>query len=263
MNTLRRIPAVFVFEWRRALSVPRLAWLVALMAFPPALLLLIRSVGPPQDPPLEVAAILIYILSPCVACMMSVLLWATPVLSSELEGRSWVYLAVRPYGPMAVLLGKYLVAVSWSLPVGLFSAIAGVLVFQREHTAQLIAAETGLVALSCLSYSAIFLLIGVIAPKRAMVTAILYAVVFEIALALIPAAVNLLTVQYRLRCLLVRWTDMESSMTEGNPVFAAYFGDESATWHVSMLLGMTVAYLLAAALLLRYREFTMATETDN
>lgn len=261
MNTLQRIPAVFFFEWRRAMTVPRLAWMVALMAFPPLLLMLIRSTAR-SEPPVEVAAILVFALSPCVACMMSVFLWATPALSSELEGRSWVYLAVRPHGPLSVLLGKYWVAVSWSIPVGLISATLGVIALGLGDPMHVMMVQCGLVVLSCVAYSALFLLIGVIAPKRAMVVGILYAVIFEVALALVPAAVNLLTVQYRLRCLLVRWMDMDSAMVKRSEVLLAYFGDRSAAWHVGVLLAMTIGYLALAAGLLRYREFTAASETD-
>lgn len=262
MNLLQRIPAVFFFEWRRALTIPRLAWMIVLMGFPPFLLAIISS-SARRQPPDDVAAILIYILSPCVACMMSVFLWATPALSSELEGRSWVYLAIRPHGPLSVLLGKYLVAISWSIPVGLVSATLGVFAIGVEEPIRLIAIQCGLGVLSCVAYSALFLLIGVIAPKRAMVIGILYALIAEVALALVPAAVNLLTVQYRLRCLLVRWMDFELPSQRRSAVVSAYFGEESAAWHVFILLSMTIAYLLVAAILLRYREFTAASETDT
>lgn len=261
MNTLQRIPAVFFFEWRRALTVPRLAWMVVLMAFPPLLLYAANSMAR-RDPPVEIAAILIFVLSPCVACMMSVFLWATPVLSAELEGRSWVYLAVRPYGPVAVLIGKYLVAISWALPVGLVSASVAANIIGSDSVARLVWVECGLATLSCLAYAAVFLLIGVLIPNRAMVAGIVYAVVFEAAAASIPAALNLFTIQYRLRCILVRWMEFDVGSARGKPVFVAYFGDESAAWHVAVLLGMTVCYLVAAALLLRYREFTSAAETE-
>jgi ABC-type transport system involved in multi-copper enzyme maturation permease subunit len=263
MNTLRRIPAVFFFEWRRALTVPRLAWMVALMAFPPLLLALIRlTADSDSDLHREAAAVFIYALSPCVACMMSVFLWATPALSAELEGRSWVYLAVRPHGPLAVLLGKYLVSVSWSIPVGLVSVVLGVIALGIEQPLSMIGVQSVLVVLSCVAYSALFLLAGVIAPNRAMVAGIVYAILFEVVLAMVPAAVNLLTVQYRLRCLLVRWLDMELEWAENSPVLLAYFGDESGLWHTGMLLAMTAGYLVTAAVLLRYREFTAAAETD-
>jgi ABC-type transport system involved in multi-copper enzyme maturation permease subunit len=261
VNTLRRVPAVFLFEWRRALTIQRLAWMVALMLFPPLLLAILRS-NAGSRPPAEIAAFLVYVLSPCIACMMSVFLWATPALASELEGRSWVYLAVRPHGPLAVLLGKYLVAVSWSLPVGLVSAALGVVALGPGEPVHHVVVQCALVVASCVSYSALFLLIGVIAPKRAMVIGILYAAIFEAAMALVPAAVNLFTVQFRLRCLLVRWMEMDSRLAEGNPVVAAHFGDESASWHLAILSAMTMGYLVAAAVVLRYREFTAASETD-
>lgn len=262
MNTLQRIPAVFAFEWRRALTIPRLVWMIALASFPPVLLLLVRTAARDVPPP-EIAAILVFVLSPCVACMMSVFLLATPALASELEGRSWVYLAVRPHGPLSVLLGKYLVAVTWALPVGLLSAILGSLVLGSDNVLQLIWVQCGLVCLSCIAYSAVFLLVGVLAPKRAMVMGVVYAVGFEVLAAFIPAAVNLLTIQHRLRCILVRGMEFDPQHAGDNPVFLAYFGDESTSWHVGVLLAMTVGYLVAAGLILKYREFTFAAETET
>lgn len=262
MNTLSRIPAVFSFEWRRALTLPRLAWMLALAMFAPALMATVR-IAAGESPPTEVAAIVVYILSVSVTCMMAVFLWSTPAVSSELEGRSWVYLAMRPHGPLAVLLGKYLVAVSWTLPVGLISAVLSLLIVGAADTPRLLAVECGLVVLSCFAYSALFLLIGVVVPKRAMVAGVAYALLVEVSLAFIPAAVNVLTVQYRLRCLLVRWMDFDVAMADRNPVFTAYFGEESALWHLGMLTILTLVFLLAAGLLLRYREFTSAAETET
>lgn len=261
MNALGRVPAVFLFEWRRALTLPRLAWLVALAALPPTLLAVVRSAAG-SDPPLEIAAVLVYALAPCLATMMSVFLWAAPAISAELEGRSWVYLAVRPHGPLGVLLGKYLVAVSWALPVGLISAIGGSLVLVSAGLERLIAVQCGLVVLSAVAYAAVFLLLGVIAPKRALVLGVIYAVFFEIGASLIPAAINLLTIQYRLRCLLVRGLELDIREIDRNPILRSYFGEESAVWHVGMLMLMTAGYLIAAAVLLKRREFASAPETE-
>ncbi len=47
-----------------------------------------------------------------------------------------------------------------------------------------------------------------------------------------------------------------------NPVYLAYFGEEPAIWHIVVLLLMAAVYLVAAAVLLRFREFTAAAETD-
>lgn len=262
MRALRQVPAVFGFEWRRALTIPRLSWMLALAAFAPVLLMLVRSAAGSPPPPV-VAAVFVYVLAPGVVCMMSVFLLATPAISAELEGRSWVYLAVRPHGPLAVLLGKYLVAVTWALPVGLISALLSSVVMAETDLPRLIAVQCGLAALSCIAYAAVFILIGVLAPKRAMVFGVIYAVGVEVGAAFIPAAVNLLTVQHRLRCLLVRGMQIDESVAERNPVFLSYFGDESASWHLAILLAMTAAYLVAAALILHFREFTAAAETDT
>jgi hypothetical protein len=54
---------------------------------------------------------------------------------------------------------------------------------------------------------------------------------------------------------------MDMSIAEESPVLLAYFGEESAAWHVFLLIVMTAGYLVVAALLLRYREFTAAAET--
>ena len=194
--------------------------------------------------------------------MLGVYLWATPWISMELEGRSWVYLAVRPGGALSVLLGKYLVAVTWTLPAGLISSALGVLIFGRTDLAHLIWVQWRLVFLSCLSYGAAFTLVGVLFPKRAMVVGVFYAVAFEVVLAWIPAAVNLFTIQFRLRCLLVRWLNWDQGVASNNPVFLAYFGEEPASWHFFILLAMTAGLLLMSALVLRWREFTAEAETD-
>jgi hypothetical protein len=261
VNVFQRLSAVFRFEWKRARTVPRVVWWVILTAFPPVLLGLVRfNVGwPPSPEPVE---LVLYILCPGVVCMLGVFLWATPWLSSELEGRSWVYLAVRPHGALSVLLGKYLVAVTWTVPAGLIAATLGSLIGAETDVFRLIWVQWRLVVLSCLAYAAAFSLIGVLFPKRAMVIGVFYAIVIEVVLASIPAAVNLLTIQYRLRCLFVRWLDWDERLPDTGPLFKAYLGEESAAWHQGVLIAMTIGLLVVSALVLRWREFTAESETD-
>jgi ABC-type transport system involved in multi-copper enzyme maturation permease subunit len=76
---------------------------------------------------------LLYLI-PQVVCLLGLLLWATPNVHSELEGRTWIYLAVRPDGKAMVLLGKYLTAVAWSASACLLALTISVIVcsaFQR------------------------------------------------------------------------------------------------------------------------------------
>jgi hypothetical protein len=81
------------------------------------------------------------------------------------------------------------------LPFARLSAIIGSLVITHNDRPRLIATQCALATLSCVAYGAVFLLIGVIAPARAMVLGVIYAIVFEVAAAFIPAAINLLTIE--------------------------------------------------------------------
>lgn len=263
MSAIRGIPTVFRFEWKRSLTVPRLVWWVVLTAFAPALLGLIRiNEGPPPGDATDVSAVIVYALCPSVVCMLGVFLWATPAIASELEGRSWVYLAVRPRGAQSVLLGKYLVAVTWALPAGLIAATLSLLVLAPESFGKVLWVQLALVALSCPAYAALFILIGVVFHKRAMAVGVLYALICEVALAMVPAVVNKITIQFRLRCLLVRWMDWSKSEAGNSAAFQAYFGDESALWHLGILAAMVVGMLGTAAFILHCREFTSSAETD-
>jgi ABC-type transport system involved in multi-copper enzyme maturation permease subunit len=265
MNALRQVPAVFLFEWRRLWTIPRLGWMVVLTAFPACLLLIVRF-GLQEPPPIEGSLIVVYVLSACLATMLSVLLSATPVIASELEGRSWVYLVVRPHGAITVLLGKYLVSVSAALPVAMGSAILATLAFAMDvEPLEQLAVMLPIVILSCLSYSALYLLLGVISPKRAMVFALAYTIIVELLLAFVPAVVNQLTLQYRLRCILVRWSDLADISRSSNAPYWVdqYFGNESGLFHVFAILGITLGLLALSAVILRFREFTFASETDS
>ena len=95
------VGAVFLFEWRRAMTIPRLAWWFALAAFPVFIIGLIRYTAP-ADTPRELWIGFLFALIPMLVSMLGTFLWTTPAISAELERRSWVYLTVRPNGGTAV-----------------------------------------------------------------------------------------------------------------------------------------------------------------
>ncbi len=111
------IGAVFCFEWKRALTTPRLLGWVTLALFPVFIVALLRIPG--ESPPREVWIGFLFALIPMLLSMLGALLWTTSAIATELECRSWVYLTIRPNGGTAVLLGKYLAAVTWVLPAAL------------------------------------------------------------------------------------------------------------------------------------------------
>ncbi|MCA9260749.1 MAG: hypothetical protein KDA61_16160 [Planctomycetales bacterium] len=254
----------------RSLTISRMSWWLALASFPPALLGLVRYLhGVELNVPEWFVPMLVYVLCPGVVAMLGVFLWASPALASELEGRSWVYLAVRPQGGPAVVLGKYLVAVAWSAPAAVLSSAASLAIFNVNEFATYprdLWLEARLSVLSCVCYGAIFTLIGVVLPKRSMVIGIVYVAIFEVVLSTVPAAVNLATIQFRLRVLALQW--IEPAAADWNrivrevPILSMYDSPHSPAWHVGALLAMTAGVLALAVALLRVKEFTAESESD-
>jgi ABC-type transport system involved in multi-copper enzyme maturation permease subunit len=254
------VGAVFLFEWKRALTLPRMAWWAVLAAFPVFLVCLIRFTAHGQ-PPREFWAGFFFALFPMLTAMLGALLWATPVISAELERRSWVYLAVRPHGGAAVLLGKYLAAVTWIIPPAVLGlTIAAPLVSDGDGL-RLWWTMLRLICLSCPAYAAVYLLLGTVMPRRAMVLAVAYTLIFELVISFVPAVINKITVQYRLRALLVDWLDLPFP-TEGPGGALSLIGDAPAWRHVLILLLITPVLLTLSVAILRWKEFPSSAESD-
>ncbi len=257
---LGNVLAVFLFEWRRALTGPRIAWWLALTLFPAAIAVMIQW-AIPREAPRMAWAIFLFALSPMLICMLGTFLWTTPAVSAELERKSWAYLAVRPNGGSAVLLGKYLAAIVWVLPAALIGMTLALLISQSEEAWLTWSALARLICLSCPAYAAVYLLLGTLFPKRSMVIAVAYTLIFELIISFIPALINKLTVQFRLRSLLLEWADVRIPRAENSTAFAL-LSDAPAWWHVTVLLLSTLALITAAVVAVRRCEFTVAEEAD-
>ncbi len=255
------VGAVFLFEWKRSLSGPRIAWWAVLCLFPVFIVTLIRLSPIPQPLPREPWAIFLFALIPMLVTMLGTFLWTTPAVSAELERKSWVYLAVRPNGTTAVLLGKYLAAVTWVLPAAMVGLTAAVVLARTEDAWRIWTTIARLVCLSCPAYAAVYLVLGAMFPKRSMVIAVAYTLVFELIVSFVPAMINKLTVQYRLRALLVHWAEIPIGDRRDFGAMALV-GDEAAWFHVMVLLAYTLALLLGALVLIRWREYSTTEEAD-
>jgi ABC-type transport system involved in multi-copper enzyme maturation permease subunit len=265
VKTCRAISAVFCFEWKKSLTVARIAWWIALAAFAPVLVLLIQFTVPDE---VEAAfwSGFLYVMIPCVVSMMGVFLWATPAIATELENRSWTYLAVRPQGPIAIVVGKFLVAISWTVLAAWLGLTASLLLIFPEQGMRIWFVLAILSLLSCISYAGIFSLIGVMFPKRGMVIAVAYSLVIEVLLAFIPAMINRLTLQLRLRSLLVTWMEWEENFatiggSSGPGPATMIYNEAPVWWHLSVLAVVTIGALGLSILVLRWREF--GTAGDN
>lgn len=257
---LGNVGAVFLFEWRRALTATRLAWWLALALFPVFITLLVRMTAV-TELSREPWAILMFVLVPMLISTLGTLLWTAPAVSTELERKSWVYLAVRPHGKTAVLLGKFLAAVTWVLPAALLGLTLSLAIARTGHTWQIWWTMTRLVLLACPAYAAVYLLLGTLFPQRPMVIAVAYTLIFELIVGFIPAIINKGTVQYRLRALLIDWAEIPLGDPEVIQL-VDLFGDAPATYHVMVLLMYILAFIATAVAVIRWREFSTAAEAD-
>jgi hypothetical protein len=120
----------------------------------------------------------------------------------------------------------------------------------------------GLVLLSCPAYAAIYLLLGVLLPRRAMVVAVAYTLILELVISFVPAVINKITVQYRLRALAMNWCNLKIGGGKESSVMIL-FGNDPAWIHVVVLGGMIAVLLAASVMVLRLTEFSTSAETDT
>lgn len=243
--------ATFCYECRRSLGLGRALLVVALALFPPALIGLIQWQGAELERYQGPWTLALFILIPEVVCLLGLLLWATPVIQSEIEGKTWTYLAVRPGGKVPILLGKYAAALVWSLGTALVSLTLTLLVLSPpEGFLYPWTVFARLILLSCMTYAALYVFLGVVFLRRGMGVAVAYTFLFEFLGGFIPAMINQLTVQYHLRSLLFDWLDITDAPRHVREIF----GTGPAWQHVLGLVLMTAALLTVSSLILRRRE---------
>lgn len=252
---LSAILHVIGFEARRTRTPGRIGiWLT--LAILPSLLMILLQLQARHTVPEEPLAMMAYYLVVQVGCMMGLLLWATPVVGSELESQTWIYLALRPHGKTAILLGKYVVAALWTASAGWVSAVGVAFCSGYPAPWRLAGALLILVLVSSVCYAALYILIGVLFSARATVVAVIYTLLFEGVLSTIPATINKFTVCYRLRALLSEWVDL----VEVRASVDELFGHEPAWQHLACLATFTVVVLFIALVVIRYKEFAVSTE---
>jgi hypothetical protein len=86
----------------------------------------------------------------------------------------------------------------------------------------------------------------------------------ELLTTLIPATIQRFTVQYHLRCLLVKWLSrdelVQTMRVEGRLLYDTIFSEAPAWQHVAALIGFAAIVLTAATIILGRRELVKPEE---
>lgn len=255
---LHRIAVIWRLEALQMIRPGAVVWAAGLALLPSILLVGVRALLALEGSDEEVFELsgmvdtVLYVLIPGVVCLLGLLLTATSALQSELENRTWIYLAVRPQAKLASLLGKYLFAVTWVMAIAVAGTAGTAMVLTGMVGPGTVFRTLALSLLACLAYGALYLFIGVAFIRVGMVVAIAYTLLVEIALGIIPAVVNEVTISYHLRSLFILGLP---DGTLPSDVAAALGGASgSGVGHLAWIVGMALLFLGAATTVLRIRQ---------
>ena len=253
------------FELRRSFTFQRAAVSVVMALFPPMMMTLLILGPKAVDPSTSLSfAEFVIVFLVALVCLLTLLLWATPNVYSELEGKSWLFIASRPGGRIGIFLGKYFAAVLGSFAVSFVALSLSVAIVSRIGTLQdplrLWFSLCGIYGLACLSYGAVFSLIGTITYRRAMVVGVGYLIAWEIIMANLPALVNRLAVRYHLQSLGIAWLGYFLP-PDTEEVYSQIYGPQSPAFHLLALAVVTILCLLAGMFVIVNRQYITSDET--
>ena len=257
---LQGLQAVVRFESARSLTTTRCMVWCALAVFPAALVTIIRSANmAPVDA--RIWTFFLAVLCCGVVTLLGLMLWAAPLMQSELEANTWVYVAVRPAGRLSLLWGRYVVAVIWSLTASWTALLLSFPLAQPPDFLRALGVLSMLSLLTAIGFGAAYSLIAVLFHRRAMALCLAYTFVFEVLISAIPAVINQLTLQFRLRCIMIRWLGWDGDGS-GIPVeMQRFLFSELPAWaHVLALLGMSVFFLAASSYFVTANELVTTDE---
>ncbi len=247
-----KVLAVFRNEWQQTFTAGRMTGWLLICAVPALLTVLVsRNTGLTNQAVTSWTSILFVVCT--VICLLQLLLWATSWLYSELEGKTWSYLAVRPGGKSAVLLGKYFAAATRTM-LGTLMALALALLIVRPVDGWKIFLVLGFIlAISSFSYAAVFVLLGAISPKRAMALAVSYSLVIEFLVPRFPAIISKLSLQFHIRSIWRGLIELLQIEVEWQSVFTWLLPEslsfEDPNWYAEVLSHLSILVIATFALL--------------
>jgi ABC-type transport system involved in multi-copper enzyme maturation permease subunit len=250
----------------RVLTPARISLWLLLALFPVMLIGLVRMQldSFPDQPSEEFNflgfSIVLFALIAQVVLVLGLLLWASPAINAELEAQTWIYAAVRPWGRVSLILGKYLVAVLWTGSAAVLAAALSVPLTRIAESTAVLWTLLRLIALGSPAYGALYLAIGTLSQKRPMVISLVYTLIVEVVLSLVPAAINQFSVSFRLRSLMAHWQGIDKLLEQRVQDTAFIFDAGSTGTHIGMLMLYTVSLLSVAIWRASSGEYSLQSE---
>ena len=255
--------ATCTFELRRSFTIHRTAVSAVLALFPPSILLILilaASVSGNSEAILDYTRLLTVFLVALV-CLLTALLWATPNVYSEIEGKTWGFIASRPGGRISVFLGKFLASFFVSFGVSVVAISLCIFLADRSlgvpDSQRLWVAICGVFLFGSFVYSAVFSMIGTLFIKRSMVVAAGYLLGSDVLLASIPGAlISKLTIRFHLQELGIAWIGwfLPSPSTEAD--YRLIYGDALPFWiHIVVVVAIATLTLVVGSWTIVNREY--------
>lgn len=171
----------------RALGRGRRLLVIGLLLAVPALLALAYDASESQPDGQRFAVQLFDTLVLPVLLPLTALTFATSALGSEVEDRTLLYLTLRPISRLSIVLGKLLAATAIIAGLTELSVLALYLVAGTHsagappgaHDGNVLGPLASATLLGSLAYGALFLLVGLAAPRRGLLGGFVYVLVWE------------------------------------------------------------------------------------
>jgi ABC-2 type transport system permease protein len=258
------LATLFGLTVRQHLHGRRLLVVSFLFLLPFGLSILARAFGAPAY---GVEFAFVFTLIPHALLPLAALLYASGVVSDELEDQTLTYLLIRPIPKWAIYVTKLLATLCITVAlVVTFTLVTYVPVFwgTPEFWGAVFPLKplqaALLFALSLVAYCSLFGWIGLMF-RRSLVLGVAYIVMFEWFLSNIDFAIRRLTVTYYWRVLADRWLDIRPNPNVRGASSAWSLGTDepSTSTCLLVLLGVSAVLTLLAALNFSRREFHLKT----
>lgn len=173
------MPAIFSLTIR-ALRRGRRLIVIGLLLLVPALLALAYHAGSSRTDAVSFALEVFVNLILPILLPLTALIFATTAMGNEIDDGTLIYLAIRPISRLSLVIAKLAgVALVTVIPIELASVLTYVLAVQGTGNNGVLLALVLAAFAGSVVYCSMFLLLGLVFPRRALIVGLVYVLVWE------------------------------------------------------------------------------------